>query len=389
MLLLLLASVVAARGASLPETYLPTPELIKYWGYPAETHHTVTEDGYVLGLHRIPHGRNSNSSRGEDATQRPVFLVQHALMSSSSDWVVNLPHQSLGFMLADHGFDVWLGNVRGNTYSKKHIKYGVHSKDFWDFSFDEHARYDLPAMIDYVVNTTQQQQIFYVGYSQGSMMGFAGFSQNPALQAKIKIFFGLAPVSRLRNVNLATRTLAGWSARLRLLFKLFGVREFYPSSKWSAFLQKTICWWMPKVCKTVMTIITGQDRKFLNETRLPVYVAHTPAGTSTKNMLQYFQFVNNKHFRMYDYGQRRNVEKYGSEIPPEYDLTRLSVPMVMVSGSEDTLSARPDVKWTLSQLHNRTEHFEIDGYNHLDFMWATNAGKALNMKIIDKARSVL
>jgi len=36
-----------------------------------------------------------------------------------------------GFLLADAGFDVWLGNVRGNTYSKRHIKYHVDDHRFW------------------------------------------------------------------------------------------------------------------------------------------------------------------------------------------------------------------------------------------------------------------
>ncbi|RXG72728.1 Lipase 3 [Armadillidium vulgare] len=31
------------------------PEIIQSFGYPAETHHVTTEDGYILGLHRIPY----------------------------------------------------------------------------------------------------------------------------------------------------------------------------------------------------------------------------------------------------------------------------------------------------------------------------------------------
>lgn len=37
-------------------------EVIKYYGYPAETHQTITTDGYILTMQRIPFGLNSTSS---------------------------------------------------------------------------------------------------------------------------------------------------------------------------------------------------------------------------------------------------------------------------------------------------------------------------------------
>ncbi|GMR39432.1 hypothetical protein PMAYCL1PPCAC_09627, partial [Pristionchus mayeri] len=144
---------------ALKEQFLTPVQLIRHRGYPAEEHTIATPDGYFLTLHRIPHGRNGRCNG------RPV-LLQHGLVSSSFDFLAIQPHQSLSYSLADAGYDVWLGNSRGNIYSDKHLKYSNLDPRFWNFTWDEMALYDYPTMIDYILKVTKQGELYVVGHSQ-------------------------------------------------------------------------------------------------------------------------------------------------------------------------------------------------------------------------------
>ena len=69
------------------------------------------------------------------------------------------------------------------------------------YRFDQHAQIDLPAMLDYVLKVTGQKQLFYVGHSQGTIMGFAGFTFNQSLASRVKAFFALAPVAYIKHIK--------------------------------------------------------------------------------------------------------------------------------------------------------------------------------------------
>ena len=78
-------------------------------------------------------------------------------------------------------------------------------------------------MIDYVLKTTGEKKLIYVGYSQGTMMGFAGFTANKTLARSIRAFFALAPVATLKHVVGAFR----WMASRFPVIKVYVLLQFY------------------------------------------------------------------------------------------------------------------------------------------------------------------
>lgn len=76
-----------------------------------------------------------------------------------------------GYILADENYDVWLSNSRGNVYSCNHTTYNPFGssndrKKFWDFSWHEMGYYDLPAIIDFILDETDQEKLQFIGHSQ-------------------------------------------------------------------------------------------------------------------------------------------------------------------------------------------------------------------------------
>lgn len=107
----------------------------------------TTEDGYILQLHRVRSDLSKMNPKG-------TVLLQHGLSFSSYQWIVNKPEGAHAFALAQEGYDVWLGNNRGNEFSKKHVNLNINDAAFWEFSFEEMGLYDIPASVNYIKQKT-------------------------------------------------------------------------------------------------------------------------------------------------------------------------------------------------------------------------------------------
>jgi len=126
-----------------------------------------------------------------------------SLFHSSDCWFL-AAEKSVGFHLVNSGYDVWVGNNRGNKYSQSHSDPNISRFDFWDFCWDEMGIYDLPAFYQFIMDATGKDKITYFGHSEGTSQMFVGGVDEHSkdfLTKHTEKFFALAPVLFMKHVT--------------------------------------------------------------------------------------------------------------------------------------------------------------------------------------------
>ncbi|XP_034633652.1 lysosomal acid lipase/cholesteryl ester hydrolase-like isoform X1 [Trachemys scripta elegans] len=371
-----------SRSNDNPEMYMNISEIIQYRGYPSEEYDVVTADGYILSVNRIPHGKVN----ADNAGPKPVVFLQHGLLADGSSWIINLATNSLGFILADAGYDVWIGNSRGNTWSRRHVNLSMHQEEFWAFSYDEMAKYDHPAVIDFIVQKTGQEKLYYIGHSEGTTTAFITFSTMPQLAQRIKMYFALAPVATLKNAqSLLTKLALLPDAVIKTVV---GTKEFIRQNFFADLFAAEFCsqGMLSEFCGNLMFELCGFNEKNLNMSRIYVYITHAPAGTSVQNIIHWKQAIKSGKLKAYDWGIPSNKVHYDQDTPPIYNVTDMQVPTAMWSGGNDWLADPIDVDLLLPQVTNLVYHKVIPDWNHLDFIWGLDAPERMYNEILDLMR---
>ncbi|KAI8129748.1 Lipase 3 [Lucilia cuprina] len=364
---------------------LTTADRIADHGYPAETHRTITEDGYIITMFRIPYSHKLQNAK----QYRPIVLIQHGLFSCSDAWMFNGPDDGIAFLLADAGFDVWLGNARGNTYSRNHTSRSTNHPYFWRFSWHEIGHYDLAAMVDYALlnNGQGQKAIHYVGHSQGTTAFFVLLSTRPEYNEKIKTAHMLAPVAFMNNMNdLLVRTLAPYLGHPNKYAALFDSQEFLPYNDLFVKLGYNACNPDSKyqhLCNSMAYLVQGEESNS-NATAFIITAQTHPAGCSTNQICHYMQEQQSACFCQYDHGLVKNMQLYGQPTPPDYPVHLITAELHLWYSDNDEMAAVVDVERLADLLPNRImHHMEDPTWNHGDFNTHMEVRKYLNEPMIE------
>jgi len=309
---------------------------------------------------------------------KPVLLM-HGLLDSSSTWVLMGPDKGFAYMLWDLGYDVWMGNARGNHYSRNHRTLDPNRSKFWQFSFHEIGIYDVPNMIDYVLNETSSEKLQYIGHSQGTITFWIMCSERPEYCDKIISMNALAPVAFLDYIRSPLiKVITFLIKNFSHMISLIGPNEFLPNSEFISLVGRLFCKdgaMTQDICENIIFAITGYNPEQMNKTMLPVMVGHTPAGASTKQIIHFSQLNRSGKFRQYDFGYIKNMMKYGSLSPPDYHLERVTAKVAIHYSTNDWLADPRDIEKLHQKLANPIGKFLVDDheFNHLDFVWGIDA----------------
>lgn len=231
---------------------------------------------------------------------------------------------------------------------------------------DQFAFHDIPDSIDYILATTSQSSLSYIGFSQGTAQAFATLSIHPTLNDKVDVFIGLAPAmspAGLRNGVVDALV----KASPEVLFLAFGRRSILSSATmWQSILYPPI--FVRIIDMSLSFLFAWSSKNISADQKLAAY-PHLYSFTSTKSVVHWFQIIRNKSFQMFDDDVQAPLSLGASDRyyrVAKFPTRNIKTPIVLVYGGSDSLI---DIRVMLKELPRHTVAKEVPHFEHLDFLW--------------------
>ncbi|TGK15655.1 alpha/beta fold hydrolase [Leptospira fluminis] len=315
-----------------------------------EVHFARTKDGWNIALHRhIPPQPNLELA--------PVIVV-HGI--ATNKFVIDLDKRhSLPFFLKLRGYEVYSVSLRGAGSS-----YHESGSGYEDFTFDDMAKYDVPAIIQKVTRLTGSPRVSWIGHSMGAMILYAFFGIcDKAEKEKVAAFVSLGGPGNLNHLGLSLIGLLSRFPRARKVLDLkFGASMLAPIAG-EIFTPVDEILYNPKAtkAKTVKKVMKNAIENISEGV-----IEQLMSWIETKKMISLNGF--------YDY----------------IDLQKeITVPSLFVAGARDAIATPDSVKFVYDRARAKTKDFLVlskengasEDYGHGCLLLAEKAEDELFPKI--------
>ena len=349
--------------------------------YIIEDHIVQTEDGYLLTLFKVTLSEKAKENLEERfrKNERQPVLLQHGMTSSAEVWNFGGEGYGTTFKLLDRGFDVWLGNNRGTKHSRQHVK-DLEPSDFFKFSFQQMGAYDLRAFYDRILaDYPKETKIIYFGHSMGTTQFFCGMLDSVSrdfLAQKTKHYVAYAPCVWFYKKNDHEKINTNLVSDHKKYIQTYQSEEISPAP---CSIGKIVPY---PDAQAVEDYFKDKKKKDCNleldyEKALYDDVAYNPNGSTSMCQDHYDQIWDNE-FKMFDYGIKENLKKYGSSTAPSYDWSYWpkDLPVTNLIGEFDPCGTQPYIDGFKEKIGTKNVTFNhIPGWGHMDYMLAADKSK--------------
>ena len=352
---------LAGSGCASMRRNAPSPDL-----RPCDEGFAATADGWMLGMRRV---RPANP----DPSKLPVVLC-HGLGLNGTFWTITDDH--LPSQLAARGYEVFIVDMRGSGASHRVGLPGkinrmlrqtpIREVGGRNWNVDDEAKYDVPAILDYVLQETGRDRINWVGHSLGGMImfPFLEFSSEAPRIANFVDMGGVAMVvdtpdiREMRNASKGLRVLS-----LGLSSGRLGRPMMYGR--------------LPGLEKIDRFYYTSNNVDNRTVSRFYGYTLEDPGAGALKQLDPYL-------FSGHMLSADKSID-YASA------LDRITTPILMVAGEGDIMADVPSTLLTFNGLGSADKSVmrfgRLDGhladYGHCDLVWSRNAPSEVFPPLID------
>ena len=331
-------------------------------GYKLEANLVLTDDGYILSVWHlkptVPNGK--------------VAFLQHGLADTA--WCFfQLGSKSLPFALLKEGFDVWLGNIRGNIFSHNHMTKNPDNpmSGYYDYSIDEFVKYDLPSMINLVRSKTGGKKISYIGHSQGTTVFFMLAMQDPTfVEESFEHFAALGTVPNIAHTEFAPIDLLD---RVYAILRAVGIFNAFSLTNTQRNLAAKLCKTTPGICGKAFDFgasIRPSGR--MDYKNIFNYIYYFPGGVGKRNLLHWSQIHKMKKLVYFNpnFEKEKTAEPYNTQ-----NLKKWKIKALIARTDDDTFSSYQDVTDCYNMVEDKSYVTILDlfNYGHVDCLSAESA----------------